>query len=721
MSSQPLFQRRALAVARACAQAIAQAVVLAASASNLAHAQQVPAAPPDPALPAAPARKVQQLEPVVVTGNPLRGNDLVAPISVLSGDELVLKRAGSLGETLNGLPGVSSSYFGPNANRPMIRGLDGDRVRVLSNAGASLDASSLSFDHAVPIDPLVVERIEVLRGPGALLYGGSAVGGVVNALDNRIPKYRLTSVSGAAEVRFGGAESERGSAALVEAGNGAFAIHADVSGRQTSDLHVPEHTPVVDGMALDRTDRVRNSAARTTSGSLGASWTFGSGHLGASVDTYDSTYGVVADPDVVIRMKRHHAGISGEVNDLSGPLRVLRVQLNDTRYQHEEVGGNGAIGTTFKTSGSEARVELEHAPIDLVGDLTGGAGGSPGGGRRGGPVLGPLRGLVGAQFENFDFSALGAEAFVPSTHTRRQALFLTEEMAWPLGVLSAGLRLEQAHIRSAGDGDPSQPKFGAPAERSFSLRSASLSNVYKVSEQWNLSGTFSATERAPTSFELYANGVHAATSAFERGDPSLESERGNNIDLALQWKSGKDRLRVGVYSARYSRFIALESTGASVDTFPEFAYRSVPARLHGVEIEGKRRLIDGLWSADLSGKLDLTRGINANTGEALPRLSPMRIAVGLDVGLGSWAGRVDVEHSARQDRVPANDTATPAYSIVNLSLTRKFQLGESDALWFVKLGNLGNTLAYNASTVDTIRSLVPLPGRSLKTGVRFTF
>ena len=704
MSSKPLFQRRALAVARACVQAVVQTVGLVASSSNLAHAQQMPAAPvasSDPALPAAPGRKVQQLEPVVVTGNPLRGNDLAAPISVLSGDELVLKRAGSLGETLNGLPGVSSSYFGPNANRPMIRGLDGDRVRVLSNAGASLDASSLSFDHAVPIDPLVVERIEVLRGPGALLYGGSAVGGVVNALDNRIPKYRLTGVSGAAEVRFGGAESERGGAALVEAGNGAFAIHADVSGRQTSDLRVPEHTPVVDGMALDRTDHVRNSAARTNSGALGASWTFGGGHLGVSADTYDSRYGTVAEADVVIRMKRHHVGISGEVHDLTGPFRTLRVQLNDTRYQHEEVDGSGVIGTTFKTSGTEARVEIEHAPIGVFGGL--------------------LRGLVGAQFERFDFSALGDEAFVPSTRTSRQALFLTEETAWPLGTLSAGLRLEQARIRSAGDVEPSRPKFGAPAERSFSLRSASLSNVYKLGGPWSLSATISATERAPTSFELYANGVHAATAAFERGDPALESERGNNSDLALQWKSGRDQLRIGVYSARFSRFIALESTGDVIDDRPEFAFRSVRARLHGVEIEGRRRLIDSPWSLDVSGKLDVTRGSNADTGEALPRLSPMRIAVGLDVGLGPWTGRVDVEHSARQDRVPATDSATAAYSLVNLSLTRKFQLGESEALWFVKLGNLGNTLAYNASTVDTIRSLVPLPGRSLKTGVRFTF
>ncbi len=687
-----VFQRSALVIA------------LGAAFAPVLHAQTNT---PEPAATAASAPpKVATLKEIVVTGNPLRSTELAAPVSVLAGDELVLRRAGSLGETLNGLPGVSSSYFGPNANRPVIRGLDGDRVRVLSNAGASLDASSLSFDHAVPIDPLVVERIEVLRGPGALLYGGSAVGGVVNALDNRIPKEGLKGVSGAAEVRFGGAESERGGAALVEAGNSQFALHADVFGRETSDLKVPRHTPVEDGVALDATDRVRNSAARTHGGALGGSLTFDRGYLGLSVDTYGSRYGVVAEPDVVIRMKRDHVGVAGELRDIDGPIRTLRVQLNDTRYRHEEVEGTGEIGTTFKTSGTEARVEMEHAPI------------------------GPLRGLVGVQAEDFDFSALGAEAFVPSTRTRRQALFVTEEMAWPLGTLSAGLRVERAKVSSEGDADPGTPKFGAAAQRNFSLRSASLSNVYKLSPTWNLTGTLSASERAPTSFELFANGLHAATGAFERGDQGLQTERGNNVDLAIEWKSGADHWRMGVFSARFSRFIALEATGANIDvtddagnvsSYPEYAFRSVPARLRGFEIDGKHRLFDGGWTLDLSGKLDLTRATDSSTGEPLPRVAPMRLALGLDAGFGPWSARIDLDHAARQSRVPANDTATASYSIVNLSLTRKFELAGNNALWFLKLGNVGNTLAYNASTIDTVRGLAPLPGRALKTGLRVSF
>ena len=646
------------------------------------------------------------LEKVVVTGNPLGSAEIAVPVSVLAGDALVLRRGSTLGETLNGLPGVSTSSFGPNASRPIIRGLDGDRVRILSNAGASLDASSLSFDHAVPIDPLIVERLEVLRGPGALLYGGSAMGGVVNAIDNRIPKEPLTGLSGAVELRIGGADRERGGAALVETGNGAIAVHADVFGRQTSDLQVPRYVPIQDGAPLPATTRVRNSAADTRGGALGGSLFFGKSRLGLSVDTYDSTYGPVVEPDVSIRMKRDHLGVAGELKDLRGPFGTLRAQLNSTRYEHKEIDGNGAVGTVFETSGHELRVEAEHAP------------------------LGPLRGVVGVQLEDFDFSALGDEAFVPSTRTRRQGVFALEEMTWSGGTLTGGLRLEHARVNSNGDADPSQPKFGSAVQRSFSLRSASLAKLFRLSPQWTLTGAVSLSERAPTSFELYANGVHAATGTFERGDATLPSERGSNIDAALQWKSGSNHLRLGAFASNFSRFISLESSGNTIqapdgqggfNAFPEYLFKPVRARLHGIEIEGAQRLVDGPWSLDISGKLDLTRARNADSGEALPRVAPMRLNIGLDTTIGPWAGRIELDHAARQNRVPATDVPTAGYNRVNLSLSRRFNLASGDAVWFLKLGNLGDTLAYSASAIRTVRELAPLPGRSLKTGIRVAF
>lgn len=674
--------------------ALAGAVALAIS--SFAHAQTSPAPAPAPA--------TTTLAPVVVTGNPLGNADLAAPVSVLAGDALVLRRGSTLGETLDGLPGVSQTSFGPNASRPIIRGLDGERVKMLDNGNTSFDASTLSYDHAVPIDPLVIDRIEVLRGPAALFYGGSAIGGAVNTIDNRIPRQPLQGLSGAAEARVGGAANERGGAALVEAGNGQFVLHADVFGRDTDELRVPKYQPVEGGEALPETDRVRNSASRTKGGAVGGSVFFDRGFAGLSVDTYDSTYGVVAEPDVTIKMKRDRVGFAGELRDL-GIVKTLRASAHHTDYEHKEIEGTGEVGTTFKTRGNELRLEAEHAPI------------------------GPFKGVVGLQVENTDFSALGEEAFVPTTRTDKQSLFALEEYGWVGGTLQGGLRAEHVKVESDGDADGADPKFGGPASRSFSLASASLSNVYKLDTAWSVTGALSYTERAPTSFELYANGVHAATGTFERGDPNLGAEKGTNLDVALAWKDGPNRLRVGGYVTNFSRYISLDATGNDIvedgETFPEYQFRGVRARLYGLELEGNRRVFDASgWTLDANGKLDWTRGNNRDTGEALPRLAPLRATVGLDAGWGLWTGRAELQGVDRQTRVPSTDRETAGYGLVNLSLSRRFTFGASgddDGVAFLKLTNVGDKLAYSASSIDTIRGLSPLAGRAVQAGVRVNF
>lgn len=655
------------------------------------------------------------LDTVVVTGNPLGSRQIAAPVSVLSGDGLVLRRGSSLGDTLNSLPGVSSTYFGPNANRPVIRGLDGDRVRILSNAGASMDASSLSYDHAVPIEPLIADRIEVLRGPGALFYGGSAVGGVVNTLDNRIPRAPMDGFSGAAELRLGGAARGRGGAALIESGNDRFAVHADVFGRDTSNLLVPRYTPVEDGEPLARSSHVRNSAAETRGGALGGSLFFGSGadpaqgRVGLSVDTYHSDYGITAEPDVMIQLKRDHVGFASELKLTDGPLRALRLNANYTDYRHQEVEGSGAVGTVFSSEGYDLRLEAEHAP------------------------LGPLRGVLGVQHEAFSFSALGDEAFVPKTNTRKTGLFALEELAWVGGTLSAGARLERAEVDSDGDADPLSPKFGNPVRRNFWLQSYSLANVLPLTPTWSLSGSLSATERAPTYFELYANGVHAATGAYEQGNTRLPTERGTNVDLAVQWKTDTDRLRVGTFYTRFSRFISLDASGGQVDesgaavsagtpdSVPLYRFNAVRARLFGVEIEGRKRLAELPWQLDGTAQVDLTRGTNLSTGEPLPRIAPWRLKLGLDAARGPWTARIEADHAARQTRVPDTDHATASYTLVNLSLSQRISVNRADAIWFVKLTNLANERAYSASTIQTLRGLSPLPGRAVEVGMRVSF
>lgn len=679
------------------------------------HATQAQSLPSSPSTEPPAALPSRTLDTVVVTGNPLGSTKIAAPVSVLAGDGLVLRRASSLGETLSGLPGVSSTYFGPNASRPVVRGLDGDRVRILSNGGSSLDASSLSYDHAVPIDPLVVDRVEVLRGPGALFYGGSAVGGVVNTLDNRIPRAPMTGFSGAAEVRLGGAARERGGAALIESGNDRFAVHADVFGRDTSDQLTPRYTPLQDGESLARSSHVRNSAAETHGGALGGSLFFGGGadavqgRVGLSVDTYRSDYGITAEPDVMIQLKRDHVGWASELKLADGPWRALRLNANYTDYRHQEVEGSGEVGTVFSSTGYDLRLEAEHAPI------------------------GPLRGVVGLQHEDFNFSALGEEAFVPKTSTRKTGLFVLEEMAWVGGSLSAGARFERADVDSEGDASALLPQFGNPVRRNFSLQSYSLANVLPLTATWSLSGSLSATERAPTYFELYANGVHAATGAYEQGNSRLPTERGTNVDLAVQWKTETDRLRVGAYYTHFSRFISLDAAGTKVDdggtpvadgtpgSVPLFQFNAVRARLVGVEVEGRKRLAEMPWQLDATTTFDTTRATNLSVGEPLPRVAPWRLKLGLEATRGPWAVRLEADHAARQNRVPDTDTPTASYTLLNLALSQRISLDAADAIWFVKLTNLGDERAYSATTVQTLRGLSPLPGRAVQVGMRVSF
>ncbi|RQO55278.1 membrane receptor protein [Paucibacter sp. KBW04] len=653
----------------------------------------------------------QKLDRVVTTGNPLRSADLAQPVDVLSGDALILRRASTLGETLDGLPGVGASYFGPNSNRPTIRGLDGDRVRMLSNSGSSVDASSLSFDHAVPLDPLVVEQVEVLRGAAALLYGGNAVGGVVNTLDNRIPRKALGSFGGAAELRLGGASAERNAALLLEGGTGegkaGFAWHADLSGRRAGDQSTPRFDSV-DGPSR----HVRNSASDSHGGALGASYVFANGFAGVSVDDYRSDYGVTVEPDIKIKMQRQRLAAAGEWRageDKSALLQRLSWQLSRSDYEHKEIEGTGEVGTVFKSHGNDLRLEAEHR------------------------AFGPVHGVLGLQWEKSDFSALGEEALVPSSRTENGAVFVLEQYeAGPLS-LSAGARAESVRVDSDGDAaDAAEPKFGAASTRKFKPHSFSLSGSYSLAsvvQGLSLNLNLNSTERAPMFYELHAHGVHVASGAFERGDADLGLEKAKGVDLGLQWKTANQLLRLNVYQTRFSSYIALDATGEQhqepgADALPVYAFKSVPALLKGFELEGRWTLpAQALPGAllTLSAQLDGVRGENRATGEALPRLAPLRATLGLDASQGAWSGRLEWRLAARQDRVPVLDKPTAGYGIVKLSLARQFMLGNSDALWYLKLDNLTNKLAYSASSVATIRDLSPLAGRSLHTGVQVRF
>ena len=295
----------------------------------------------------------RHLDEVTITGRALDTRPLLTPAQQLSGAALTQRQGSTLGETLDTLPGIANGSFGPNVGRPVIRGMDGDRIRILQNSGANMDVSGLSTDHAVPIDPLTTERIEVLRGPAALLYGGSAMGGVVNVIDNRIARERAFEakggVLGKVEVRAGGAANERSSGAMVEAGNDKVALHVDAFDRSTQNLRVPKDM-TCDGTPNGR--RVCNSASDSQGGAVGGTLLFDRGYVGLSTSEYRSTYGTVAEPTVRIGMRRRHQVMEGQLREVGGAFEDVKFQLGHTNYTHTEYDATVA-NTRFDNQGNE--------------------------------------------------------------------------------------------------------------------------------------------------------------------------------------------------------------------------------------------------------------------------------------------------------------------------------------------------------------------------------
>ena len=652
---------------------------------------------------AKPATTSGQLPEVTITGNPLGTTDLIAPAEAYSGDALLLRSQSTLGETLDGTPGVSSSYFGPNASRPIIRGQEGDRVRVLQNSGASVDASGLSHDHAVPADPISMERIEVLRGPGALLYGGSAVGGVVNVIDNRIPREPLFDasggISGKLHLGLSSGNNERTGAVLLETGTDTFALHVDAFYRKSDDTRVPVALACTKPGAPTLANAICNSNAATRGGAVGGSLFFEQGRIGASISSYRSDYGTVAEDAVTIGMQSDRATVELELDDLPGPFKSLKARVSRSDYQHTEYE-DGVAGTVFKNSGNDVRLVARHRDIETM--------------------LGTVEGVVGVQSEDSRFSADGEEAFAPYSRTRQTALFALEELPLRWGRLSLGARTESVDVES--NGNPLVARF-VPAKRSFSPGNYALGALWNVAPHWKLTSHLAYSERAPKDYELFADGPHIATHAYEVGNRNIALERSTNLDLGVKWKQGGNSFALSAFVNQFDNYLSLEATGQTVDDLPEYAYTQVKARFSGLEASGNVRLLAGPQTLDLGLRADVVKAENTTTGQPLPRIVPTRLGASLAWAQGPWNAKLDAKHVMAQSDVPAGDMGVGAYNLVNATVSYHQVLQSANLLWFAKLDNLGDSLAYSASSIltQTAPGKAPLPGRSLSLGLQVKF
>ncbi|CAN7212909.1 TonB-dependent receptor [Phenylobacterium sp. LjRoot219] len=668
---------------------------LATSLSTLAGAALAQPAPPT------------EVAEVVVQATPLGHTlaEVATPVAQMKGEALVHRRQATLGETLQGIPGVNSDTFGGGASRPVIRGQTAPRVKVLSDSSELMDASAVSPDHAVTTEPLLVKEIEVLRGPSALLYGGGAISGAVNIIDSKIPtEAPQRGVEGVAELRAGTNADERaGVFGLTVGGANAtgqgLALHFEAVGRSSGDYKAKARVP---GTYND-----------TSTVSVGGSWIAPRGYLGAAFTHQQSEYGLPghshefeachphgtvlhcgdhADDDdhdhdhdaggedvPFVKLDSERWDIRGEYREPFAGVERVRLRAGFTDYRHDEMDEN-VVATTFLNKGHDARVELEHKPL-----------------------LG-WRGAMGVQTAKSDFSALGEEAFLPSTDTRATGIFIFEELqrgAWHFEVAARKdwQKIDGADVVGT-DHDP------------FSL---------SASARWNFSGGYSLalsasrSQRAPTAQELYADGVHLATNTFEIGDPGLKVETASTLDLTFRKTSGATTFTLGVFHNRINDYIFAET----LDQFEEFRlirYAQQDARFTGLDGELSHEVSPEV-SATLFG--DYVRARLTDGAGDLPRIPAGRLGARVN---GDWSrlnGELEYYHVFEQGKVAAFEDKTPGYDMVNATVGYDLLTGDRDLEVYLRGTNLLDKLALNHASF--ISRAAPLPGRTFVLGLRTAF
>lgn len=656
--------------------------------------------------------RATQVDDIIVTADPLgrSSQTVISSVAVLSGDDFIHRREATLGETLNGIPGVSSDTFGGGASRPVIRGQTAPRVKVLTDGSAIIDASEVSPDHAVGGEPLLLRGVEILRGSSALLYGGGAIGGAVNLIDNKIPTaIPVAGGQGVAEVRIGSADNEEAGVVGLTAGGGSFAVRVEASTRRTDDYEVPDwNEDVLDG-----------SFNRSSTATLGLSWIGSRGYLGAAYTEQQSEYGLPGHNHEYESCHPHgsslHCGghdhgeedhdheheheghvptvdlvsrridVRGELRDPFAGVERIRFRGGHTDYAHDEID-DGVVSTTFTNEGYDARIEVEHAPI---------AG---------------FRGVIGGQVARSDFAAEGVEYFIRPSETETAAVFLLETIDIGDWSLEGAVRQEWQTTRV-----PNATPLTRYPEREFQPFSASVGANWRFAPDYVLSATFARSQRAPNIQELYARGVHLATNTYEMGSAALDEETVVSFDVGLKKVRGDTTFNLGAYRYAYDGYIFADT----LDQFEDFRliqYTQSDATFTGLEGEVTHRFTPAL-SATVFG--DYVHAELDDAGRDLPRIPAGRVGARGDTARGDWSGSVEYVRVFEQDRVADYETTTPGYNMVNATITRDFQVGPSQMQVYVRGTNLLDEPALNHASF--ISNLAPLRGRNVVLGLRARF
>jgi len=672
------------------------------------------------------------VDEIIVTGSPLNRSvdEAITGVSVLSGDELRNRLAATLGETLKSEPGVSSTFFGAGASRPIIRGQGGDRVRVLNNGIGSIDASAASPDHAVAAEPAQAERIEVLRGASLLRYGSSGSGGVVNVIDGRIPsEMPEDGVDGA--VRIGASSVDQGfdTAGSLDVGIGSnLVLHLDGTYKRTRDYDIPgfaeskaqraaealeeeehegeeegEHDHEEEEEAFGSLD---NSDVETSSLTGGLSYIGERGFFGVAVHKYDSAYGIPGghgheegheegeeeggeeeeeegEEQVTIDLDQTRIDVNGAL-ELDGFFSKLQVFGGYADYKHTEFEAPGEPGTVFTNEGYEIRGEAIQA-------------------KRNG-----WEAAYGVQYRDRDFAAIGDEAFVPPTTTQQLGLYTFHQVDLGEGHIEGAARYEKT----------TQEVTATTQEIDFDLLSFSAGGDVHLGGEIRVGGTVFRTERAPTTEELFSNGPHLATNQFELGDATLGKETARGIEAAIRHKGSDHFITANVFYTDYKDYIFEQDAGDIEDGLPVFQFVAEDTVFKGFEIQGGHGL--GRIGAFTIKADALAEYVRAKTDSGnLPRIPPLSILTGLEAETDRVSLRAELDYAAKQNKIAAEELATEDYALVNLFANWKAPMDAQDVTLSLSMHNVLDNDARQHTSF--LKDAVPLPGRNVRFSISSTF
>jgi iron complex outermembrane receptor protein len=655
----------------------------------------------------APQAAEIRVQDVIVTGAPFGVTDRASllAVDVLDEEDLAVAPAATLGDLVNGLPGVRSTNFAPGASRPVIRGLSGPRVQVLTNGLGMIDASSVSPDHQVAVDPAEARRIEIVRGPSTLVFGGSAIGGVVNIIDDRIPTERAEGgVDGHVSAQASTIDDGSSFGARLKANAGPLVFTVDGFTRDASDYEAPvfpESRALLDEEGEEPGDErtVGNTFVQLDQYGAGVSWIGSRGYIGLSAKHVDTTYGVPGheheheegeeeeehehgEEGVSIGLEQTRYDLRGELSLDAGPFSAARLSAGWADYAHTEFEGD-EIGTRFFSDGAEGRFELIQRERD------------------------GWQGVIGAQLLDRTFDAVGDEAYVPRTDIREQGLYTVQRFDRGGLGFEGGLRLDKRSLESVA------------AERDFTNVSASAGVFFRPTAPLFLGLSVARNERAPSEVELFAEGAHVATGAFEVGNIDLDSEVATSVEATVHFAKGPFEADLHAYSASYDGFIDLRPTGVDdVDSgLPIFEYVQTDADFRGFEAEAEYRLWEnGDRGLTLSGAADWVRA-DTDLGPAA-RIPPWSVTAGLDWTSRRFDAGVEVRHVGEQDRAAAFERPTDSYTLVSLKgAVRPF--ADRNVTVFAEASNLTDAEAREHASFQ--KDIAPLPGRSLRAGITWRF